>query len=56
MGVKKILTPYNSRARRKNKRGEVKREYGGISEEEEGNADYKGMVQPSHQHVAPCVK
>ena len=22
----------------------------------EGNADYGGMVQPSQQHVAPCVK
>ena len=20
------------------------------------NADYRGMVQPSQQHVAPCVK
>ena len=24
--------------------------------DEEGNADYGGMVQPSQQHVAPCVK
>ena len=24
--------------------------------EEEGNADYEGMVQPSLQHVTPCVK
>ena len=24
--------------------------------EEEGNADYGGMVQPSQQHVAPCVE
>ena len=24
--------------------------------EEERNADYGGMVQPSQQHVAPCVK
>ena len=23
---------------------------------EEGNAGYGGMVQPSEQHVAPCVK
>ena len=22
----------------------------------EGNADYGGMMQPSQQHVAPCVK
>ena len=29
----------------------MKREYGGG-----GNADYGGMVQPSQQHVAPCVK
>ena len=34
-----------------------KEEYGGIwGEEEEGNADYGGMVQPSHQHVVSCVK
>ena len=25
-------------------------------EEFEGNDDYRGMVQPSQQHVAPCVK
>ena len=24
--------------------------------EEEGNADYEGMVQPSQKHLAPCVK
>ena len=24
--------------------------------EEEGIADYEGMMQPSQQHVAPCVK
>ena len=36
-------------------RGEVKGEYGRIWEEE-GNADYGGMVQPSQQHVAPYVK
>ena len=22
----------------------------------EGNVDYSGMVQPSQQHIAPCVK
>ena len=32
------------------------RGYGGIRGEEECNADYWGMVQPSQQHVAPCVK
>ena len=25
-------------------------------EQKEGNADYGGMVAPSQQHVAPCVK
>ena len=36
---------------------EVKGEYEGIrGEEEEESADYGGMVQPSQQHVAPCVK
>ena len=38
------------------KGGKVKGEYGRISGKEEGNADYGGMVQPSQQHVAPCVK
>ena len=33
----------------------MKEEYGRISEEE-GNADYGGMVQANQQHVAPCVK
>ena len=33
-----------------------KGEYGGVCGEEEGNADYGGMVQSSQQHVAPCVK
>ena len=47
----------NSCARKGGKeRGEVKREYGKIPGEEEGNADYGEMVQPSQQHVAPCVK
>ena len=36
--------------------GEGEGGYGGISGEEEGNADYGVMVQPSQQHVAPCVK
>ena len=35
---------------------EVKGEYEGIWEEEEGKADYEGMLQPSQQHVALCVK
>ena len=34
---------------------EVKGEYGGIWGKEEENADYGGIVQPSQQHVAPCV-
>jgi len=25
-------------------------------EEFEGSADYRGIMQPSQQHVAPCVK
>ena len=46
----------NSRAHKgKKDRGEVKGEYGGVCGEEEGNADYGEMVQPS-QHVAPCAK
>ena len=39
----------------KKERGEMKGECGGICGEEEGNADYGEMVQPSQQHVAPCV-
>ena len=51
-----IIDP-NSRAHKgKKERGEVKGEYGGVCGEEEGNADYGGMMQPSQQHVAPCVK
>ena len=34
----------------------MKGEYGRISEEEDGNTDYGRIVQPSHKHVAPCVK
>ena len=34
----------------------MKGDDGGTSGEEEGNADYSGVVQPSQQHVAPCVK
>ena len=30
--------------------------YGGICGEEEGHTDYGELVQPSHQHVASCVK
>ena len=51
-----IIAP-NSRAHKGEKqRGEVKGEYGGIWGEEEGNADYGGVVQPSQQHVSSCVK
>ena len=47
----------NSRAHKGEKeRGDVKREYGGIWGEEEGNADYGVMMQPSQQHGAPYVK
>ena len=47
----------NARARKGGKeRGEVKRECGIISVEEERSVDYRGMVQPSEQHFAPCVK
>ena len=34
----------------------MKGEYGGACGEEEGNADYGGMVQTSQHHVAPYVK
>ena len=52
-----MIFALNSRAHKGNKeKGEVKGEYGGVCGEEEGNADYGGMVQSSRQHVAPCVK
>ena len=51
------MNDLNSRARKgRKKRREVKGVYGGIEWEEEGNVDYGGMVQPSQQHVAPCIK
>ena len=51
-----IIDP-NSRAHKgKKERGEVKGEYGVVCVEEEGNADYGGIVQPSHSYVAPRIK
>ena len=52
-----MMIAINSRARERGKeRGEVKREHWEIWGEEEGIADYGGMVQPSQHHVAPYVK
>ena len=51
-----IIAPNSRIHKGKTERGEVKGEYGGVCGEEEGNADYGGMVQPSQQHVAPFVK
>ena len=54
--VTMMITP-NFRARKGGKeRGEVKGEYGRIWGEEEGNTDYRTMVQPSQQYVVPGVK
>ena len=51
-----MLIALNSRAHKgKNERGEMKVKYGGVCGDMEGNGDYGGMVQPSQQHVAPCV-
>ena len=48
-----MITAPNHRAHKGQKEtGELKGEYRGIWGEEEGNADYEGMVQPSQQHVA----
>ena len=45
----------NSHARKEGKeRGELKGEYGRIREEE-GNADYGGMVQPSQNSALCCT-
>ena len=52
-----MIIASNSHAHKEEKeRGEVKGEYGGVCGEEDGKADYGGMVQPSQQHVASCVK
>ena len=51
-----LIVPNSCSRKGGKKRGEVEEEYGRIIEEEEGKADYGGMVQPSQQHVAPCVK
>ena len=51
-----MINAPNSRAHKGKERGEVKGKYGGVCGEEEGNADYGEMMQPSQQHVAPCVK
>ena len=54
--VMMIIAP-NSRAHKgKNERGEVKGEYGEVCGEEEGNADYEGMMKSSQQHVASCIQ
>ena len=46
-----IIAP-NSRAHKaKKERGEVKRKYEGVCDDMERNADYGGMMQPSHEHV-----
>ena len=37
-------------------RKQMKGEYGIISGEEEENAGYGGILQPSQQYVTPCVK
>ena len=51
-----IITPNSHAHKGKEERGEVEGEYGGVCGEEEGNADYGGMVQPSQQHAAPYIK
>ena len=52
-----MLIAPNSRAPKEEKKsGVVKGEYGGIWGEEEGDADYGGMMQPNQKHVAPRVK
>ena len=38
------------------KGGKEREEVKGSMEEFEENADYGGTVQPSQQHVAPCVE
>ena len=51
-----IIAP-NSRAHKgKKEKGEVNGEYRGVWVKDEGKTDYGGMVKPSQQHVAPCVK
>ena len=52
----RITAPKYSEHKGKKEKGEVKGEYGGVYGEEERNADYGGMIEPSQQRVAPCVK
>ena len=51
-----MIAPISRARKEMEKRGQVKGEYGRILGEEKGNTDYGGMVQPSQQHIAPCVK
>ena len=51
-----IIAPKSRAHKGKKEWGEVNGEHGGVCGEEEGNAVNVGMVQPSQQHVAPCVK
>ena len=46
----------NFHARRENKRGDLKREYGGIWGEKEEGADYGVIERPSQQDVVPYEK
>ena len=50
-----MIAPNSCARKGEKERGEVKGEYGKIWGQEEGNADFVGMVQLSQQHVAPCV-
>ena len=51
-----IIVPNSSGHKGKEERGEMKGEYGGVCREDERNAGYWGIVQPSQQHIASCVK
>ena len=51
-----IIAPNSHSQKGKKEMRKVKGEYGRFSGEKERNANYDGMVQPSQQHVAPCVK
>ena len=51
-----IIAPNSCAHKGEKEKGKVKGEYGRVRGEAEGNADYGGMVQPSQQHFAPCVK
>ena len=51
-----MIAPNSPAGKEEKKRGKVKEEYRRIWGEEEGDADYRGMVRPSQQDATPYEK